>query len=39
MVEDAHPKTRSLFHTYGPWAVVTGASDGIGRVMAGLIAG
>ena len=34
MVEDAQLKTGPLFAAYGPWAVVTGASDGIGRAMA-----
>ena len=34
MVEKAQPKTRALRSAYGPWAVVTGASDGIGRAMA-----
>jgi short-subunit dehydrogenase len=28
------PPTHPLFHRYGPWALVTGASDGIGRATA-----
>ena len=30
--------TRNLLDRYGPWAVVTGASDGIGRAAAGALA-
>jgi uncharacterized protein len=34
MVQSAHSKTNSLCAAYGPWAVVTGASEGIGRAVA-----
>jgi short-subunit dehydrogenase len=34
MTEIRRPFNRSFFDLYGPWAVVTGASDGIGRAMA-----
>lgn len=32
-------RSRSLLSAYGPWAVVTGASDGIGRAIAAELAG
>jgi uncharacterized protein len=42
MTQAAQPRTaspRSLLGRYGPWAVVTGASDGIGRAAATALAG
>ncbi len=33
-IEATHPRQNALLRRYGPWAVVTGASDGIGRSFA-----
>ncbi|HUO55189.1 MAG TPA: SDR family NAD(P)-dependent oxidoreductase [Rhodoblastus sp.] len=38
MIEDSQTGKGPLYAGYGPWALVTGASDGIGRAIAGELA-